>query len=301
LMIPVATLVSTLFTIGIMSKNSEITAMRAAGVTLFWLARPIFISAFIFSVLSIIANETIVPSAQQAVREIYNIDIRKKDVKGSYSQEDFWWRSGDSFYAANLFDSRNNTLYGFSEFKIDKDFHVNKRTDAASVEFLNPTYKWSMIDVTEYEFQPDAPPKSRKRLKLPLTISDQPKDFFNVNTDPDTMSFFQLSEFIKKQESNGLSVKSYLADLYAKVSFPFVTFIVSLIALPFALTPARSGSLAFSFLSGIVIGFSYYAVHSFSISLGRAEFWPPLLAAWMATILLGAIGAILNLGAESPH
>ncbi|MCB0354084.1 MAG: LPS export ABC transporter permease LptG [Bdellovibrionales bacterium] len=299
LMLPIAVLVSTLFTVGMMSKNSEITAIRASGITIFWLARPILIASLIFSVISIIANETFVPYATRRVSEIYNIDIRQKDEKGAYSQEHFWWRSGNRFSSTDMFDSRTGSLLNYSEFLLDDEFDVLRRTDARKVDYLSEALGWSMKGVKEFTFDgADSTPLARSRADAPLPIPQTPRDFYNVKTDPHTMSFLELREFINGQRKNGLSVQGYFADLYAKISFPFVIFIVTMTALPFALLPARTGSLAMSFLSGIVIGFSYYAFHSFSLSLGRAELWPPMVAAWSATILMGLVGFILILGAE---
>jgi lipopolysaccharide export system permease protein len=59
--------------------------------------------------------------------------------------------------------------------------------------------------------------------------------------------------------------------------------------------------MAFSSLAAIFVAFTYYAVDSFSISMGRAELLPPLLAAWMANILMGIVALVLNLGAEAPQ
>jgi len=300
LMLPIAVLISTLFTIGILSKNSEITAMRASGLTISWIGRPIFVSTILFSMLSLIMNETFVPHAQRRVREIYNIDIRRRDETGSYSQNDFWWRSGNKFQSVNIFDSRTNTLHEFSRFEITPEFKVRERMLAHEVQYLNPALGWNMQGVVEYQFRPNQPPAANHRSTIPLLIPETPKDFYRAETDPDTMSYGQLKEFIAEQQANGLSITSYLADLYAKIAFPFVIFIVALVSLPFAMLPARTGSLAASFVAGALIGFSYYAVHSFSLALGRAEFWPPMLSAWMATLVLGAIGAILVMGAESP-
>ncbi len=300
LMLPAAALVSVLFTIGILSKNSEVTAMRASGLTIFWIARPILVASFLLSLLSIFLQETIVPDYTRRVREIYNIDIRKKDQKGTYSQKNFWWRSGDTFYSANMFDSRTGSLLDFSKFTLSSAFSIKDRVDAEEVSYLGPSLGWSMKNVTEYAFAQGEAPTIKSRTSHPLPIPQVAEDFYQAKTDPFTMSYRELRTFIKAQEANGLSVKSYMSDLYAKISFPFVIFIVTLTGLPFALVPARSGSLAFSFLIGTCIGFSYYAVHSFSISLGRAELFPPLVAAWTATILLGLVGFVLNLGAESP-
>jgi len=300
LMLPIAVLISTLFTIGILSKNSEITAMRASGLTISWIGRPIFVSTLLLSFFSLIINETLVPHSQRRVREIYNIDIRKKTETGSYSQKDYWWRSGNQFQSVNIFDSRTNILHEFSRFEISPNFEVRQRLLAQEVQYLNPALGWNMQGVVDYNFKPDQPPAATRRSSLPLIIPETPKDFYGAETDPDTMSYGQLKEFIADQSANGLAIGGYMADLHAKVAFPFVVFIVALLALPFAMIPARTGNMALSFMAGTLIGFSYYVVHSFSLALGRAEFWPPILSAWMATFILGAIGLILILGAESP-
>jgi lipopolysaccharide export system permease protein len=80
-----------------------------------------------------------------------------------------------------------------------------------------------------------------------------------------------------------------------------VIFIVGMIVLPFTLLPARSGSMAQSSLAAFFVAFTYFAVDSFSISMGRADLLPPVLAAWMANIVMGAVALVLNLGAEAPR
>lgn len=298
--LPIAMLVATMFTLGILSKNSEMTAMRASGLKISWLTRPVIAVGLVLSILSVAFNETVVPYTARRVREIYNIDIKEKDLRGNYNQNDFWWRDGDFFYSVSMFDSRTNILHNLSQFRINDDFRITRRTVTDKVEYLNPSLGWNMRNVSSYRFPAEAPPETEVHSTLPLPISKQPKDFYNARMYPNTMSFMQLKDFIDEQVQNGLSVAGYLADLHAKVAFPFVIFIVALAVIPFALTPSRSGSMATSFLAGLIIGFSYYAIHSFSIAMGRAEFWPPVLAAWMANLLLGLVALVLNAGAESP-
>ena len=300
LMLPIAMLVSTLLTFGILSKNSEITAMRSAGVKVTWLAKPVLISGLIVSLICLLLNETLVPISTQRVKEIYNIDIKQKDKKGGYSENDLWWRSGNIFYSVGMFDSRIRAFLDLVKIDTDEDFKIAERLNADRALWINSDLGWTMEGVTEYDFSDENTPKTTVHRKLPLPIAEQPKDFFEFATDPYTMSFKKLRKFIHEQKANGLAVSGYYADLYEKIAFPFVNFIVVLVSLPFALKPARTGNMAASFLAGLVIGFSYYAVHSFSVAMGRAEMYPAFLAAWMANILLGVIGVILNLGSESP-
>ena len=113
------------------------------------------------------------------------------------------------------------------------------------------------------------------------------------------MRSLSFKKSIEKLRGEGVSVTSYLVDLAAKLAFPFVNFIVVVIAIPFALIPARSGNLTMSFVAGVSIGFGYYIVHALSISLGKAELLPIVACAWTANVLLGSLGGYLLAGAES--
>ncbi|MCO6429937.1 MAG: LPS export ABC transporter permease LptG [Deltaproteobacteria bacterium] len=298
---PISMLAATMLTLGLLSKNSEVTAMRASGMSIFWITKPVIVVGFMASLASMLLNESVVPYAARRVREIYNLDIRKKDERGGYSQSDFWWRSGNDFFAVSYFDSRNDELISAVRLELDNNFEARSRTDAQVIKWIDPALGWSMRQVTEFTFHPEGKaPDKRMYHVMPLPIRETPRDFYSAETDPQTMSYSQLKEFIKKQAANGLPVSGYYADLYNKISFPFITLIVALVALPFSLKPARSGSMASSIMAALTIGFTYYAVHSLSISMGRAEIWPAMLAAWMASIIMGLVALFLNLGAEAP-
>lgn len=301
-MLPVSILVATLFTIGALGKNSEITAMRASGVKITTILKPFVITGLVLSLLTLALNETLVPYTMRRVKEIYNIDIRKKDLKGGYSQSDVWWRSGNSYYSVGTFDSRTSSLHNLTVLDFDTQHNLLRRTSAESARWVGAGLGWTMRGVTQYEFQRDSTTPGVRHFKsLPLTISEAPSDFYEMSSDPETMSYREFRRFIRKQQRHGLATNAYLPDLNHKLAFPFLSLILPFAALPFALTSARSGSLAVGFVAGLIVAFSYYAIHSMSLSLGRAEILPPLLAAWSANIILFCVGFVLNLGAESPR
>lgn len=300
LMLPVALIFATLFTFGLLSKSSEITAMRASGATLLWLARPLLLFGLGLSLLSLVLNEVVVPASERRQKEIYNLKIRQKDARGGYNQSDFWWRNGPHFYTIDLFNSKTKSMQDLSDFELNGDWQVIRRTDAAAVRWLTKGLGWSMQGVTRYHFDGEAV-RIERLADLPLPIAETPQDFYEFNDDPSTMSFSELSGFITKQTANGVSTSQYLPDLYGKLAFPLIIFITGALVLPFALLPARSGSMAVSSLAAIFVAFAYYAVDSFSIAMGRAELLPPLLAAWSANIVMGLVAFILNAGSEAPR
>lgn len=300
LMLPIACMFSTLFTFGLLSKSSEMTAMRASGLTIAWLSRPLVVFALLLSVVSLALGEFVVPFTERRQKELYNIDIKHKDEHGALNQENFWWRNGSHFYTADLFDSRTNTLLSFTQLDVNAAWHITQRTDAEEAHWIDPVARWGMKNVTLYYFG-SATPTIEHFSTLPLPIKENPSDFYDFRSDPTAMSFTELRRFIKQQRNNGVSTIQYIPDLNSKLAFPFVILITALVVLPFTLRPARSGSMAFSSLAAIFIAFTYYAVDSFSISMGRADLLPPVLAAWMANILLGIVALVLNLGAEAPQ
>lgn len=301
LMLPLACLSATLLTIGLLSRNSEITAMRASGVKLNFLAKPIIVTGLAFSLFSMLLSETVVPYATRRVKEIYNIDIKQKDKQGSYSQKDIWWRSKNDFYSVSNFDSRTNTLYGLSRFKLSDEFSIYQRTNANRATYVSEDLGWTMFAVHDQNFTKRQLTSEDTRKQFPLPIKKTPSDFYDIDTEPTTMSFNQLRRFIKSQLRNGIDVRGYYTDLYDKLAFPFICVIISMLVFPFALNPARSGSMAISVLSSILIGFSYYAVHSLCISLGRAEFFAPFFAAMLPNLLTALVAYVLMSGAEAPR
>ncbi len=301
LMFPIAMMVSILLTLGLLSKSSEITAMRASGLTVFSIAQPILLCGIAVSGISFVISEMIVPLSERRSREIYNIDIRQKDKRGGYSQSEFWWRDQERLFSVDTFDSRSNELVGLSMYELSPEFTARSRTNAAAARWINSQLGWSMLDVSERYFDKEGQYRVSKFASLPLPIRDAPSDFYEVRTEPNTMTIAQLRRFIRQQRKNGIDVSDYMPSLSEKFAFPLINFIIGLIVIPFSLRPARSGSMASSVLAGLAIGFTYYVVHSFSMAMGKAELLPPVLSAWVANIIMGSIGLLLISGAESPQ
>jgi lipopolysaccharide export system permease protein len=300
LMLPLSYLVATLLTLGLLSKTSELTAMRCAGLSTFYLAQPIYIGGLLLSLFSLVMNETLVPVATRRVKEIYNLDIQKKDESGTYSRENFWWRKGNRFININMFDSRTNRMIDLSVFDVSPSFEVERRFQSKDSSWISTDYGWTMRSVQEQQFSDGEQTFNSSMQSYPLNITQEPEEFYGTKTDSETMSYRSLRRFIKRQAENGVKVTGLYTDLYQKFSFPFICFIASFVALTFAIRPARGGGLGLNFAAGVVIGFSYYIVHSYAMALGRAEFLPAFLAAWTANLVMLGVGFILHLGVDSP-
>jgi lipopolysaccharide export system permease protein len=243
-------------------------------------------------------GETVVPLCAQRVEELYQQDIKKKVELGTYSRENYWYRDGTRFFNIAHYDSRLSLLKELTIFEFNGAFELTKRIEAEEAEWGGPQVGWIMKRPVEVTFEPGGKMRLTPFRQLPLVIEEQPEDFYNMKRDPETLNYRALDEYVVKLKSEGVPVTPYLVELAAKLSFPLVNVILILVAFPFALGTARSGTLTRGFVAGISIGFGYYFVHALSTSLGGAELIPVYPAAWAANILFATVGGYFLAGAE---
>lgn len=299
LMTPMAMLLGTLLSVGRLAQLSEVTAMRACGVSVGWIAKPLLLAGLAISVVMFLSGETIVPWATDYVEELYHLGIRNKAASGKYSREHFWYRAENAFYNIGYYDSRTATLTDISTYEYDTAFRLMRRIDAKSADWVSPRIGWTMHDAVEIAFAPDGKVEMSHFDQIPLVIGEKPADFYNMQKTPESMSYLALRQYIQKLQTQGVPVTPYVVQLAAKISFPLVNMIAVLLAFPFALTPARSGSMTLGFAAGVSVGFAYYFIHAIVTSLGSAELIPVLPAAWAANVIFLCVGGYLLAGAES--
>jgi lipopolysaccharide export system permease protein len=107
------------------------------------------------------------------------------------------------------------------------------------------------------------------------------------------MGFRELRRFIRKLRQEGYDATRYETDLHGKIAFVFVSLILALIGVTFPLRSERSGGIAQGIGIGVVIGFSYWIVFAFTLSLGRSGTLPPVAAAWATNVILGLAALVM--------
>ena len=108
------------------------------------------------------------------------------------------------------------------------------------------------------------------------------------------MSYRQLSEHVTSLEAGGFNVVPYIVALHRKVAFPFVTLIMALIAVPFAVTTGKRGAM-YGIGAGIVLAILYWTAISVFGAIGAGGLMAPALAAWAPNIIFGCAAIYLLL------
>jgi len=290
-MIPIGVLLSALLSFGILSKNSEITAMKANGLSLYRLSVPVIVVSFAICIATFLLNEAVTPYTNQRAKHIKLVEVQKREQMGSFKQNEIWYRGERGIYNFSMFDPLTNTLKGIRIHFFDRGMNLSQRIDAKEAVWKDG--RWLFTDLLVTTFNQGGVPSIKRIPSRIVALSEKPSDFMVVQKDTEEMGLLELSRFTKKIGSEGYDTMRYRTDMHGKIAFPLVSVILAILGVSFSLKSERSGGIAQSIGLGIVIGFSYWIVFAFAISLGRAGTLPPVMAAWSANVLFGTAATIL--------
>jgi len=286
---PMAILLATFLTLALFSRYNELIAMSVGGISDYKIISPLIISGICIMLFSFFNQELIMPQTNRQVEYIEDIRIKKKEEQTLSKQNRFWFRSGDTICNIDLIEHKTKTLRGITIFYFDRDFALIKRVDASSGKWIDNN--WHFYDIVTRIFNSDGTMTLETAEEDIFPLKETPDDFKAAKREPEEMSYTELKAYINKFEKAGYKVPEYVSHLYAKLSYPFISLIMPILAIPFALRLGRGSSIALGVGFSVIVGFIYFMFFNFGLSLGKGGLLPPLLSAWAANIIFGTLGA----------
>jgi len=293
--IPVSLLLGTVFSMGIMARRNEITALLASGVSLIRVAAPILITAMLVSIFSAYFNDVVVANANRKKDDIMHYDIEKHPRSNPQIKENFHYLGQEGFvYLAQSYDAKARSLFDVVVQRFDENTLVT-RIDAKEAVWEDSV--WVFYSGFKRTFSESGERvETFQRLKVP-GIRETPEDFAKEEVDQEDMKYSELKRYVENLRRSGGNVEKYLVDLYFKLSFPFAGSIFVLIGIAFA-SGKRKQSVASGFGVTLVVSFMYYGVLRVGQTLGHNGVLPPLLAAQLGNIIFLIIGLPLLIRAN---
>jgi lipopolysaccharide export system permease protein len=282
-----ATLFSALFCLGMLARTQEIIAMRASGISVQRIAFPLLILGSLICLFSFFWNEALVPIFTHQAQTIFKTEVKNKQQQSLFGTADIWIRGEGSFINVNNFDTATSTLQGVTIYLLNRDLSLRGLVETPSARWTG--HGWDAKEATEWHFLPDGKVVNQK-ASAALPISETPDDLKLLARQADEFTFFDLQKQISDMKSKGIDTTSYEVDLQSKVAFPLISPLMILIAIPFALRRHMSGGMAMSFGVAMIIGFGYWVLSAFCISLGHNGALPPWTAAWVPNAIFALIG-----------
>ncbi len=284
--IPMGVLLATVMTLNGLSLNSEITVMRACGIGLNRIAKPIFVFAIIMSCVSFVINETVVPYSTRLSTKLAGVAFSQKNVPEGKQNFTFKETRDDGLLKRLFYvgDSTDGVLHNITVLDASKEgtIQILQAREGGTTPGGWKFRKGAIYTVTDSGKTLDTTLFENTDVKFGMDLSKElDKNLANQH------NFIQLCKVLATQN---LEDKQELEiSLFDKIALPITTVVLVLIGVPLAITPPRVRYNR-GFLFSILIIFAYYLVRALSISFGEAGSLPPALAAFMPDIILTIAG-----------
>lgn len=293
-MIPVSMLVGVLVNFGVLTRTSQIIAMKASGISLYRLSWSLLLVAALISFFSYALQEYILPSSNQKQDALRNV-IKGRSPQ-TYSRPDRKWMmgKGTKIFNYNFFDDDRNLFGEISVFEFDPvSFEIKRRIFANRAIWAEGEKTWIFEEGWSYGFENQRTKEFQKfhQARFP-EITELPQYFKKEVKESSQMNYKELLEYIEDLKRSGFDVVRLTVALHKKLSFPLVSLIMCMIAIPFSFSTGRQGSLYGIGLS-ISIGIVYWVTLNFFEQIGGAGKLVPFLAAWAPNLIFGASGIYL--------
>lgn len=290
LVTPVAVLVAALVTFGILARRNEVTAMKAAGISVYRAALPALALGVLSSLVIFGVSEYVLPPMNRVAREDFNVIKGRPRKTASLVDKRWLLGSGGQIYHYDALGG--STIYGLTVYDLSSSKWALTNLLFASRAVWNGVsydmekgWRWTLEGPN---------PGFREYPQIRTREIEPPGHFSQEERAAETLRFVELRHHIGSLESLGLDVTALRVQLHRKIAFPLVSLVMTLLGIPFSFVVARRGAL-YGIAASIVIAIVYWACLAIFEALGNNTYLPPMLAAWAPNLLFGAAGLYLML------
>jgi lipopolysaccharide export system permease protein len=269
-----------------LERHHELTAMKAAGLSVHRVSVPILVLAGAVSVGAFVYQETAAPVLNAKGDEVDRVEIRKISAPGSQPRL-HWYRRSDSEFVR--VDRALGQVSGVTLIQTDASFRLVKRLDAGAATWTpdGPTFGLSVLR----EFGTGDTVRTEWQSAPPTYLADS-LNALGAMQPPSAMTFMELRAYVRHLRESGQAVGAQVLYLHSKLSYPLMSLVLAVLAISCAARWPRGGRLIGGAIA-VAIAMAYWVVNSGALSLGRIDLLPPIVAAWAANIVFGGIGVSL--------
>jgi LPS export ABC transporter permease LptG len=271
-----------------------VLAVKAGAVSLYRLSLPLLFMAALLSGMVYVLQDYVLPWTNRKQDQYHDMikghapqtyrDPSRKLMMGSRSQ----------LYHYTFFDPKSSTFANLSILSIDpQTFQVRERVFARRAKWSGDS--WMLEAGWLRRFSENREIKEEKFFdSLPMYTMDSPDYFKREVREANQMTYMELQRYIDDLRHSGFDVGSLTVDLYRKLSFPLVSFIMALIGVPFSFKTGRKGAF-YGIGLCLGLGIIYWSTFELFGKLGAINELSPLIAAWFPNLIFGASGFWMTL------
>ena len=291
--LPFSVLLGTILTLATLNQNSEVIAMKGAGMSAHQVLAPLFLAAFLVAGISFAFNERIVARSNAALGAWQKVEYAQVP-KDSGVRANIWVRAGDDLINAGTVETAGGTVRL-------TDVRIYERTGGVLSSMLSADSArpvaggWELTNARRFDR------RSGSLTPLGTIVAAKgvrPDQFTLAQVDGDDLPFLQLRSAIADLETAGRPVDALKGVLWHKISGPLSAVLMPLLGAVAAFGLARSGKLFVRAIIGMALGFAYFVADNFALAMGDLGAYSPFLAAWGPFILFALIGEMILIRTE---
>jgi LPS export ABC transporter permease LptG/LPS export ABC transporter permease LptF len=292
LLVPISVLIATLVTFGVMDKTNQVVAFKSCGVSVYRIAVPVILMAALAGGGLFVLQEYVAPYANQRQDSLRNV-IKGRPAQTFYQLGRNWiFGEGNRLFNYRHFDAENDIFAELSVYELDTTSNRLRHHIYGKRARWDPlTRHWILSQGWQRDFGNSGPSFTRFESSS-FAFPERPSYFQQEVKESSKMTYGELRDYIGILQRAGFEVDQLKTELYKKLSFPFVSLIMSVIGIPFAFSMGRKGAL-YGVAVGVVIGITYWGMFGAFEVLGANGLLAPFLAAWGPNLLFSAAGLLM--------
>ncbi len=293
---PLVMLLSVLVTFGLMQRSNEITAIKATGTSIYRIVSPVLVAAAVLAGTLFLADQFYLPRTNKRQEALHN-EIKGKPAQ-TYLRPDRKWIFGQNndIYYYQFFDTDRDQFANITVFQLDRaSFTITRRIHAERAHWADNLNRWI------YEQGWD------RELNVSAIVNYKPFEVATFPSLPETPSYFkkevkqysemnyeELRRYIRDLQQSGFDVVRLRVQLHKKLSYPVITLVMAVLAIPFSLSAGKKGAVT-GVAVAVGIAVFYTVISRLFEAMGDLSQLPPALAAWSPDLIFVLIGGYLIL------
>ncbi|MBF8781727.1 LPS export ABC transporter permease LptG [Pseudomonas fulva] len=271
-MLPMAALIGCLIGLGSLASSSELTIMRAAGVSIGRIVWAVMKPMLVLMLAGLLIGEYVAPVTENSAQA--QRSLSQAGGQAQSSKRGMWHRQGDEFVHINSVQP-NGLLLGVTRYRFDDQRRMLSSSFAQRAQYLDD--HWMLNDVSTTHFRgerTEVVKANEERWNVSLT----PQLLNTVILAPESLSITGLWDYIHYLADQGLNNARYWLAFWTKILQPAVTAALVLMAISFIFGPLRSVTLGQRVFTGVLVGFVFRIAQDLLGPSSQVFGFPPLLA-----------------------
>ncbi len=293
---PLIMLLAVLITFGLMNRSNEITAIKATGTSIYRIVTPVLAAAAVLAAGLFFADQFYLPHTNKRQEALHN-QIKGKPAQ-TYLRPDRKWIFGqhNDIYYYQFFDPDRDQFANVTIYQIDPaSFAITQRIHADRAHWADNLDRWIFERGWQRSLHGPAIAAFRTfEVSTFPELSEAPSYFKKEVKQYSEMNYEELRRYIRDLQQSGFDVVRLRVQLNKKLSFPLITLIMAVLAVPFSLSAAKKGAIT-GVAVAVGIAVVYTVVSRLFEAMGDLSQLPPALAAWSPDLIFALVGAYLIL------